>query len=42
MTSRGTPELEVNLDAFLMSVPHVVDDEEELESRRGHILDFID
>jgi len=30
--SWGTPELAVNLDAFLMSITHEVADEEELES----------
>lgn len=39
--SWGTPELAVNLDAFLMSITHEVDDEEELEGYRRHILEYI-
>jgi hypothetical protein len=39
--SWGTPELAVNLDAFLMSITHELDDEEELENYRRHILEYI-
>ena len=39
--SWGTAELAVNLDAFLMSITHEVDDEEEIEGYRRHILEYI-